>query len=143
MPASLEFNIALGRLWGTANNLVWDLAAKSGGGGGSRLGDWDPKIVNNPDATGQSVDKKKGVRGGPIPVGRYKIHRPSRSLTLGQCALLDPIDACVARDNPATGRFYIHGQGLLGSDGCIVPLSRFGELMHALQSDGGGELRVS
>jgi hypothetical protein len=43
-----------------------------------------------------------------------------------------------------TGRdgFYIHGRGPKGSDGCIVPMEQFGELMRALEAAARLGLRV-
>jgi hypothetical protein len=66
-----------------------------------------------------TVKAAEGVRGGPIPPGRYTVHRPVRHPRLGPACFLDPDPA-----NDMRGRddFWIHGPGPRGSDGCLVPL---------------------
>jgi hypothetical protein len=61
-----------------------------------------------------------GVRGGPIPPGRYTVHPPMRHPRLGPACFLDPDP-----ENDMRGRddFWIHGPGPRGSDGCLVPLA--------------------
>ena len=72
--------------------------------GGTR--DWTVKAVGQ-------------VRGGPIPPGRYLVHRPMRHPRLGPACFLEP-DA--ANDMRGRDDFWIHGPGPRGSDGCILPV---------------------
>ena len=137
MSAEFTYHIFEGLLIGYAGTHHFSISARSGGAGGSTKLD-TTLDANNPYST--CVAKEAGVRGGPLPVGRYHIGRPFRHPHLGPCAHLDP--------EPGTrlcGRsgFFIHGRGPMGSDGCIVPLERFAELMEALQQEGGGKLYVS
>lgn len=66
-----------------------------------------------------SVKAGEAVRGGPLPPGRYRVHRPICHPRLGPAAFLEP-----AAENDMLGRddFWIHGPGPHGSDGCIVPV---------------------
>jgi len=82
---------------------------------------------------------KNHQHGGPLPLGRYKILKPSFHPHLGLSAELkpDPERAMMSRSG-----FFIHGRGPHGSDGCIVPLSCYFELIKAIETDGGGTLHV-
>lgn len=66
-----------------------------------------------------TVKATEGVRGGPLPPGRYRVHPPVRHPRLGPACLLEPLpgNAMHGRDD-----FWIHGPGPRGSDGCIVPV---------------------
>ncbi len=140
MSASLTFYISEGLLTGLAAGHMIHLRAMSGGGGGSTKhgGDAD---TDNPASTG--VKETATRRGGPLPVGKYKIHAPSRRAHLGLCAQLDPYDKEQAAHMFGRGGFFIHGRGPLGSDGCIVPMESFAVLMGYLGADRGGVLVVS
>jgi hypothetical protein len=142
MAANLTYSIFEGVLTGTAGNQTIYVMALSGGGGGStqHAGNAD---TNNPYSTGvQTVDGKQHQHGGPIPTGRYRIRTPSRHPHLGLSARLDPYDIQQTRHMAGRDGFYIHGRGPHGSDGCIVPLEDFQDLMTALTRDRGGELFV-
>jgi hypothetical protein len=142
MPANLTYYIFEGVLTGTANGHMINITALSGGGGGSKEhgGNSD---TNNPYS--QSLKTQEGkthVHGGPIPVGRYKVLPPSKNPHLGLSARLDPYDEAQTKKMFGRDGFYIHGRGRHGSDGCIVPMERFAELMAALEKDRGGVLFV-
>jgi len=142
MPANLTYYIFEGVLTGTANGHMIHVSAVSGGGGGSKLhgGNND---TNNPHSQGvKTVEGKNHVHGGPIPTGRYKVLTPSRNPHLGLAARLDPYDAEQAKHMLGRDGFYIHGRGPHGSDGCIVPMEQFAEVMAALTKDRGGVLFV-
>lgn len=143
MAAHLTYYIFEGELTGTANNRMWNVTALSGGGGGSTRNPTDGN-TNNPYAQGvKTEDGKSGHRhGGPIPAGRYRIAAPSRHPHLGLSARLDPYDADQTRIMMGRDGFYIHGRGRHGSDGCIVPMEQFQELMAALTRERGGTLFV-
>ncbi|MCP5528181.1 MAG: hypothetical protein H7A47_15420 [Verrucomicrobiales bacterium] len=138
--ANLIYYIYEGVLSGNAGGRHFQLFAASGGGGGSTK--HEPSTsANNPYMTGLRT-RGKGARhrhGGPLPLGRYKIHRPAKHPHLGRSAFLEPFQGI-----PMLGRsgFFIHGRGPHGSDGCIVPLAQFKALMDALESSDGGTLHV-
>ncbi len=142
MSANLTYSIVDRLLNGTANGVAIDIKALSGGGGGStRHG--ENSDTNNPSST--SVKTKGGKvhqHGGPCPTGRYRILAPSRHPHLGLSCRLDPYDAEQTRHMMGRDGFYIHGRGPHGSDGCIVPLEKFQDLMTALAKDRGGVLVV-
>jgi hypothetical protein len=143
MAANLTYYIFEGVLTGTANGHMLNITALSGGGGGSKVhgGNGD---TNNPYSQGlKEVDGKNHVHGGPIPAGRYKVLPPSHHKTLGLSARLDPYDDAQAKHMYGRDGFYIHGRGPHGSDGCIVPMEGFAELMAALTKDRGGVLFVA
>jgi hypothetical protein len=139
MSASLSYYISEGLLTGLAAGHMVSLRAMSGGGGGSTKhgGNTD---TNNPSSTG--LKETSAHRGGPLPAGRYKIAAPSRRAHLGLCAELDPYDKDQGAHMFGRGGFFIHGRGPLGSDGCIVPMESFAELMGYLTKDRGGVLVV-
>src|SRR5262245_61686922 len=132
MAANLTYYIFEGELVGTANNRMWHVSARSGGGAGSTQNPADEN-ANNPYAQGVKTQEGRQHRhGGPIPAGRYRIATPSRHPHLGLSARLDPYDAAQERAMMGRDGFYIHGRGRHGSDGCIVPMEQFQELMAAL-----------
>lgn len=142
MAANLTYYIFEGELVGTAGNRMWNITALSGGGGGSRVNPTDGN-ANNPYAQGIKTEYGPNHRhGGPIPVGRYRIGVPYRDTHLGPCARLDPYDADQERIMMGRDGFYIHGRGPHGSDGCIVPMEQFAELLAALTTERGGILFV-
>ena len=138
--AELTYYIFEGVLVGRARGKHFHIMALSGGGGGTTKGG-KTFVGNNPYMTAwkTSGTGKKHVHGGPLPLGRYTIEEPQHHPHLGLSAELKP-----DRFTAQMGRsgFFIHGRGPHGSDGCIVPLSRFQELMDALTGDGGGVLHV-
>jgi hypothetical protein len=140
--ATLTYYIFEGVLVGTVDGKTIHIWAKSGGGGGSTKGASAPDAVNNPYLTSQKL--KVGIRGGPIPIGRYKIQRPA-PWHRGLAARLEPEPP--SHFQKRTGRgggFLIHGSGPLGSDGCIVPTDKaeFLALINGLMKDNGGILTV-
>lgn len=111
--------------------------------------DWRVQSVGNADEAGST-------RGGPIPPGVYDVGtRPKKAHTkFGKdCApiYLTALSFNLASNTGAVrgteraGRFFFHGRGRLGSDGCIVPVNGNDELLpllDALDRQGGGRLRV-
>lgn len=141
MSAQLTFYIADGILTGTAGGHLVHIRAVSGGGGGSTRhpGNAD---MDNPGSQAVQTKDHKTHRGGPIPVGRYRIGTPARHAHLGLSSRLDPWDHDQAQHMYGRSGFYIHGRGPLGSDGCVVPMESFHELMAWLAKDHGGALVV-
>src|SRR5262245_28662922 len=136
MAANLTYYIFEGVLTGTANGRMFHLQALSGGGGGSTRNPANTD-ANNPYSQGvKTTDRPQHRHGGPLPTGRYRIATPSRHPHLG------PYDADQQRHMLGRDGFFIHGQGPHGSDGCIVPLASFQELMQALERERGGLLFV-
>lgn len=138
---------------------VWDAEARrwvsvlavSGGGRGQLMdgvslpyGQDDGRRLCSTSYT-IKADAERGIRGGPIPPGAYRIHRSATNDVLGRSSFLepDPANAMWGRDG-----FFIHGPGPKGSDGCIVPeqscvapiLDRIDRLCDALED--GIHLRV-
>jgi hypothetical protein len=140
MAANLTYYIFEGVLAGTAGGHMFNITALSGGGGGSIVhpGNAD---TNDAYAQGKKADEAKGIPGGPLPAGRYRIDPPSVHKGLGLSCQLDPFDDPNGKIMGRDG-FYIHGRGKLGSYGCIVPMEQFAELMAALAKDRGGVLFV-
>jgi len=138
--ARLSYYIFEGVLIGTAGGKPFHLFALSGGGGGSTRQP-PSSSTNNPYMTGLKTAGRgaKHSHGGPLPVGWYSIRKPAKHPHLGRAARLVPGSAgqMLGRDG-----FFIHARGPHGSDGCIVPLSGFKELMDALEKSNGGTLRV-
>jgi hypothetical protein len=143
MAASLTYYIFEGVLTGTADGRMIHMEALSGGGGGSTQNTPDAN-TNNPYSTGVKTEGsgRQHRHGGPIPIGRYRVLPPSRHPHLGLSCRLDPYDDAQTRGMMGRDGFYIHGRGPHGSDGCIVPLEQFQELMRALEKDRGGLLFV-
>jgi len=141
MSAVFTYYIFEGRLVGIAAGKFFDLHALTGGGGGKRgpiSPDWN--VVNNPYATSLKTKTSHGhTHGGPLPPGSYDIAAPSKHPHLGLSSQLSG-----RHSGQMFGRsgFFIHNRGKHGSDGCIVPMERFDELMRALEADKGGFLSV-
>jgi hypothetical protein len=136
--ARLTYALWEGLLTGTAGGRPVHIRALSGGGGGSTKSASDPFAVNNPTVTEQKENRRRQLRGGPIPVGTYVVHPPAAWSGGSIAAVLTP------RYRTNRDGFLIHGRGPLGSDGCIVPLDQaeFTDLMNRLRRDGGGLLEV-
>lgn len=141
LGAKLTYYIFEGVLIGYSGGQNFHIMASSGGGGGSTKHHPDLGGVFHPYSTGIKTAGKAASHkhGGAIPLGKYVIHKPAKQPHLGLAAYLEP-----DRSNSmmSRGGFYIHGRGQHGSDGCIVPLSDFKELMDALEKDGTGILHV-
>ena len=131
--AKLIYYSNLERLW------IWNLHAKdwwkpafwavSGGGRGQRL-----KVSGHDVSLPYGVNEDRryvarfsnlgGAKGGnpmdygTIPNGLFEVGIPHHDAALGRCSELKPIQGLMM------GRrgFYIHGQGKIGSEGCIVPV---------------------
>jgi hypothetical protein len=141
MSAVFTCYIFEGRLVGTAAGKFFDLHALTGGGGGKHgpiSPDWN--VINNPYATSlKTKSSPVHTHGGPLPPGSYDIAKPSKHPHLGLSSQL------ISRHpSQMFGRsgFFIHNRGKHGSDGCIVPMERFDELMQALEAENGGFLSV-
>ncbi len=113
----LTYNICSMRLTGAIDGARVELVAFSGGRAGSKTkGAVNPVLANNPFHTGHKLDpKKKDDIGGAIPQGYYTLHAHE---TKPNWIRLVP-----ASKNYMQGRdgFAIHGRGVRGSDGCLVP----------------------
>jgi hypothetical protein len=139
---NLTYYIYEGWLIASSATETMEMAASSGGRGGSTLG----TKVETPEANNPYVVEKKWLKqngrtiqhGGPLPPGVYKVHPPIDSQKLGRCALLEP-----QFPTRRTG-LYLHGPGQQGSQGCLVPHEKtgFSRLIDALDNDGGGRLLV-
>jgi hypothetical protein len=142
----LVFLMPSGTLYILDGDKTTRIMAFSGGRGGSKLkGAVDEIVVNNWFFMCQKLDHAKNVDGGPLPLGRYIVHTPTKHKRLGLSAYLQPsvlakeIGEVCNRDG-----FFIHGRGKRGSDGCIVPekAAEFQSLMSTLTARKGGELIV-
>src|SRR5690348_9754732 len=116
--ASLTYYIFEGTLAGVVNGTTYAISALTGGGGGSTQHPTSGSM-NNPymyglKTTGTGAQHQHG---GPIPLGRYTIAKPSHHPHLGLSARLDPQQPMPSN----RGGFFIHNRGPHGSDGCIVP----------------------
>ena len=113
MHADLQYNLADGHLSGSIGGYKISARAGSGGRAGSKTPDalnwW---LANNPFAV--CVKLSSGNPGGPLPMGRYRLalHESRKNWI----RLLPFSQAMFGREG-----FAIHGRGLRGSDGCIVP----------------------
>jgi hypothetical protein len=142
--ANLTYYLFEGVLAGTVAGKPLHMLALSGGGGATtrKSGPSAPALVNNPYMTAQR--QVTGVRGGPIPLGKYTIKKPE-PWHGGKAAHLVPEDPKNFLERTGrSGGFLIHARGPLGSDGCIVPLNhvQFLGLIEGLTKDDGGTLMV-
>lgn len=149
----LTYYIREAILEGTVAGAFIQILAVSGGGSGKTDASYSVNLppeqhyFNNPMYTGVVRSAQEGIRGGPIPIYQYIIHKPEN-----QRAVLTPTKDLKNAVSPSifkkeTGRdggFQIHGRGAHGSDGCIVPLvpAEFHRLIEGLKKDGGGILTV-
>jgi hypothetical protein len=148
--ANFTYYISEGILVGTANNTPFYISALSGGGGMSSKGITDSSVVNNPYMTGKktSYEGKNNAtsenRGGPIPLGRYRIAPPTLGYGYKYARLLPFGQTVRTLHGIKRDGFLIHSRGKLGSDGCIVPVSfdSLKSLMDALEVSQGGMLFV-
>ena len=113
--ADLSYNLVSKRLRGEIDGIQIDAVAVSGGRAGSKtVGAVAQGIANNPFAT--AVKKTSAVPGGPLPLTLYRLVTHERKKNWIR---LQPVDANVLGDRAG---FAIHGRGMRGSDGCIVPM---------------------
>lgn len=121
LPTSpeLAYNIASMRLTGTVDGTAINTIAYSGGRAGSKTpGAINNLIANNPFLTGVKLNeakKKNGSVGGPLPMGTYTLvlHEKKENF-------IRLVPKNVTNMHSRSG-FLIHGKGVRGSDGCIVP----------------------
>lgn len=117
--ADILYNIATGRLSGKVGDYSFVGFAWSGGRGGSKtVGAVHPTILNNPFLTslklkGDGIDNPNYA--GPLPMGTYVLRNHESKPNWIRLLPTNPT-AMHGRDG-----FAIHGRGLRGSDGCIVP----------------------
>lgn len=135
----LTYSISRERLFGRVGSKDFDLYAVSGGGRGRTKGSADQTLAGW--STWRKANQKKGVRGGPLPPGLYIVHAPVKHVRLGRAAYLEQtvssilqFDATSSLGITVTDRdgFFIHGRGPSGSDGCIVPMEGFKQLLDAI-----------
>jgi hypothetical protein len=84
------------------------------------------RLANNPWLTGLKTDPSKGVRGGPLPCGKYSLKvNPNRKSKKNPNQVITWIDLIPDSSNFMANRadFAIHGHGEEGSNGCIVPVN--------------------
>ena len=136
----LYYSIAQQRLSGEVGGKRVDLFAVSGGGRGRTKG--------SPEYSLTSFDHRrkamKSTRGGPLPPGFYIVHKPGNHPRLGRSAYLEQTLASLLQSDLLApdryyvtdrGGFFIHGRGAHGSDGCIVPMQGFRELMELVKAN--------
>jgi hypothetical protein len=138
--SELTYYVFEGVLAGILNGTSVSISAVSGGGGGSKVHPPNAAMNNPYMYSLKEVKGRAGLRGGPIPLGRFKIATPAPHGHLGLAARLTP-------ETPMPnhrGGFFIHGRGPLGSDGCIVPMAAhdFQKIMQGLKLTHGGLLYV-
>jgi len=88
--SELTYYVFEGVLAGTLNGQTISISAVSGGGGGSKT-KAPNETMNNPYMYGlKEVKGPGGNRGGPIPLGDFKISSPAHNGHLGLSAALSP-----------------------------------------------------
>lgn len=149
----LEYYIIERALLGSIGGKRLHMFALSGGGGGSRgkRGIFPTEVVNNPYFESKppkhAESDPKHEHGGPLPLGWYTVSPPRASTKaeraqMGRCAKLTPRKWTNMMNRRG---MFIHGQGLHGSDGCIVPVvekKEFHAFMDSLDREGGATLYV-
>jgi hypothetical protein len=142
----LTYDVRAEMLTGLVGSAIFNIRAVSGGGRGSTVkpgGEGGLKYWN--------FEQKQGInRGGPIPPGLYICEYLPNYEHFGRCAILlqTPTSVFLPPEKGKMPRFHnrdgflIHGRGPLGSDGCIVPMARYNELMDALRDNPLTPLRV-
>lgn len=114
LRSDLIYNIAEAQLRGALDGLLIDLIAVSGGRAGTTTpGAENYFLENNPLAT--HVDYPRHAYGGPIPLGQYWMRRHEPPHVRRIRLLPFPLTDTFRRKD-----FLIHGQGPIGSQGCIV-----------------------
>jgi hypothetical protein len=141
----LTYDVANEWLSGKIGNQEISLRACSGGGRASKVhpGGKPGQLGLASWNTQRKQNDARGIRGGPLPVGMYMVQKPAHHPDLKLSAYLQQTLTSMLYENPAapTGvavtkrdGFYIHGRGPKGSDGCIVPMEKFDELMTLLRA---------
>jgi hypothetical protein len=128
-------------LFGDVGGEHFSMTAVSGGRAGSKEGGVvDHSVANNPYCTGQKLNNSRGIVGGPIPCGTYVMEIDTTKKS--KWIRLVPHSSNFMGSR---GGFAIHGKGLRGSDGCIVPLVYVDlvKLWHAVKQNNGVELEVA
>jgi len=124
--------------------------AVSGGGRGQRVNNIPhPHGVNDSRLFTSLSEREKHIgnhRGGPIPRGTYSVGIPcmnnfgtaAQPHMVMSCVLKPTGQAMYQRDN-----FFIHGQGSVGSDGCVVPThGKVHEIFHLVKKHHGAWMIV-
>lgn len=112
--ADLGYNILEQVLTGEIDGVAISAHAVSGGRAGSKTkGAVNPFLANNPYLT--SVKKLANQPGGPLIMGKYSLKTHE---TKANWLRLVPFPE---NDMKNRDGFAIHGRGLRGSDGCIIP----------------------
>lgn len=145
MATDLTYSIGRELLSGAIGDKKFAIPARSGGGRGATVAS-----VRQASLSSYSPFRKmdKGVRGGAIPPGTWKILPPvvSGDSKGPWVSVLVPDDSTrqsyPQRDYDAA-RFKIHGPGPQGSDGCLVieKVHRI-QLLKAVKQAGGATLTV-
>lgn len=142
----LTYDITNEWLSGDINGKKIALFARSGGGRGSKVhpeGQADQMGLASWN-TQRKENSANGIRGGPIPSGFYVVHKPAQHPPLGLAAYLEQTVTSLIYANPssptgvsvtARDALYIHNRGPKGSDGCIVPMEKFADLMALLTAN--------
>jgi hypothetical protein len=129
----LRYSIRDECLYGTIAKTSFSMKAFSGGGRGSTAGKerTDLKHWNTRKKAPDTYDEKN--RGGSIPIGLYLASYFGVHPVLGACSqLTQTLSSLIQTDFESPigfsvtprDKFYIHGEGPKGSDGCIVPANK-------------------
>ena len=144
----LRYSIRDECLYGTVAKTSFSMKAFSGGGRGSTAGKerTDLKHWSTRKKAPDTYDEKN--RGGPLPIGLYLATYFGVHPVLGACSQLSQtISSLIQTDYESPigfsvtprDKFYIHGEGPKGSDGCIVPANKVDlkELLAAIKGVSG------
>lgn len=138
----LTYNIASGQLSGNIDGERISAYAGSGGRAGTKTnGATNWWLANNPLATRVGLPADKSHPGGPLPMGIYRVVlHESRHNWLR----LVPADSKMMHGRSGMA---IHGRGVRGSDGCIVPsdfsvVKRLCTLVKRRADAGGSNVRL-
>jgi hypothetical protein len=150
LPAILTYDAADEILRGNIGSVFFILQAVSGGGRGSTVPGVASQTLESHSATTKTV-KHQGQyiqRGGTLPPGQYRCEYLHNHPPFGECVRLHALPSAHAIHTPLAsmpifhgrGGFYIHGRGVHGSDGCVVPLHHHEriKLNHAIRDCSGG-----
>src|SRR5688572_14935895 len=125
----LVYDVFAQTLSGSVGDQRFQLRAFSGGGRGKSYGLDRGETDLTSWLSTTRTDDGRGVRGGPIPPGVYECVYISNHQKFHECVFLKPALSARRIYTPFANhpiehrrsRFYIHGRGHHGSDGCIVP----------------------
>lgn len=125
---SLTYSVAAECLWGAIGVEKFCMRAWSGGGRGRTGSGAETSLSSYDTMRKERKTEQEHIRGGPLPLGFYlcryiQSHKKFRECifleqTLSSLLHVDMMGNVKFHDRD---RFYIHGRGQLGSDGCIVP----------------------